>query len=248
MAAKLAIFMVCIRNALARILVHCNTVSDMSSLNADCILSVNLDKLTSGQKVYEETDYRKNSSGKSERYVKGRYPYYVANVVYTVKIINCENGAVMAQETYNLEDGHYSLYDHSSKYSSQAAARDGLLSNCVNQDAFTILILNTFKAEGKILKVEEGNAKKAKTVYVSLGSEDGIQKKQMLEVYKEMDIDGELSRKLIGELEVEEVLGKSRSLAKVKKGGEEIQQALSNNISLPVSSRNVKQSFWGGVK
>ena len=110
------------------------------------------------------------------------------------------------------------------------------------------MILNTFKAQGKVLQVEKGDAKKAKTVYISLGSEDGIAVKQILEVYKEFDLAGEVTTKLIGEVEVVELLGGTRCLAKVKKGGDVIQQTLAAGGNLPVKSRNVTQKFFGGVK
>lgn len=83
---------------------------------------------------------------------------------------------------------------------------------------------------------------------MSLGSDDGVEKKQVLEVYNELDIAGEISKKFIGEVEVVEVLGASRCLAKVKKGGDIIQQVMAAGGNLPVQTRDVKAKFWGGVK
>ena len=225
-----------------------NTVADMSTLNANSILTVHLDQLSVTREIYEDKESVKGSDGKYKTVVKGRYPYYKAAITYTVKITDCENGAVQGQETYSFSSGSYSTYDHKATYDSPEDAHKGIMNRCVDQDAFTILILNTFKAQGKILQIDEGDAKKAKTVYVSLGSDDGVEKKQVLEVYKELDIAGEISKKLIGEVEVVEVLGASRCLAKVKKGGDVIQQVMAAGGNLPVQTRDVKAKFWGGVK
>lgn len=55
-------------------------------------------------------------------------------------------------------------------------------------------------------------------------------------------------KKLIGEVEVLEIIGASRCLAKVKNGGDVILQVMSAGGSLPVQSRDVKAKYWGGVK
>jgi hypothetical protein len=225
-----------------------NTVADMGTLNANSVLTVNLDQLNVTKEIYEDVEKVKGSDGKVTKVVKGRYPYYKATITYTVKITNCENGAVQGQETYSYSAGSYSRSKNCAEYSNAEEAHKGIMNSCVKQDDISILILNTFKAEGKIIQIDESDAKKAKTVYISLGSEDGVEAKQVLEVYKEVDIAGELSRKLIGEVEVTEVLGASRCLAKVKKGGDVILQVMSAGGNLPVETRDVKARFFGGVK
>ena len=40
-----------------------------------------------------------------------------------------------------------------------------------------------------------------------MGSDDGVEVKQILEVYKEFDLAGEISKKLIGEAEIVEIFG-----------------------------------------
>lgn len=225
-----------------------NTVADMSTLNANSILTVHLDQLTATQKVYVEKESVKGSDGKVREVIKGQYPYYEATISYTIKITDCKNGSVQLQQSFSNSAGRYDTYNHKAEYDNPQAAREAVVRNCVSQDKFTILILNTFKAQGKILQVDEGDAKKAKTVYISLGSEDGVEKKQILEVYKEVDVAGEVSKKLIGEVEVLEIMGASRCLAKVKKGGDLIQQVIAAGGKLPVQTRDVKAKFFGGVK
>lgn len=224
-----------------------NTVADMGTLNANSLMTIHLDNINTSQEVYEDFEYKKVGD-KTQKVVKGRYPYYKGAIAYTVKITDCETGAVQNQQNFAHEIGGYSLFAHKADFDSHNDARAGIVGRCVNQDEFSILILNTFKAAGKILQMDEGNEKKAKTVFVSLGSEDGVAKKQVLEVYKEVDIAGEKSQKLIGEIEIDEIMGPNRSLAKVKKGGDAIAQCLSSGTNMPVKSRDVKLKFFGGVK
>ena len=225
-----------------------NAVGDMVSLNSNSILTANLDQLSVTKETYEDYDYVKGSDGKSHKKVKGRYPYLNGVLTYTVKITDCETGMVQAQKTFTISGGGISYDTFESKYKDANEARQDLIRGCVRDDEFKVLIFNTFKSEGKILQINEGTAKKAKTVYVSLGSEDGVEEKQILEIFKEFDIAGEISKKLIGEAEIIEILGPSRCLVKVKKGGKEIQQVMSAGGVLTVKTRDVKLKFWGGVK
>ena len=228
--------------------IDANEVADMVSLNSNSILTVNLDQLAVTKETYEDIEYYKDSEGKSCKRVKGRYPYLKGVFTYTVKITDCETGMVQAQRTFTISDGGVQGETFQSKYKTADEVRGALVRKCVNDDEFKVLILNTFKPEGKILQVSEGTPKKAKTVYVSLGSDDGIEVKQILEVYKEIDIAGEISKRLIGEAEIIEILGPSRCLVKIKNGGDVVQQVLSSGGVLIVQTRDVKLKFFGGVK
>lgn len=224
-----------------------NTVGDMKTLNANSILTANLDQLVVTQEIYVDKENYKGSDGKYYERIKGKYPYMHAKIAYTIKITDCATGAVQAQENYSYSIGSYDTYYKKADYSTAEEVHKAAVSNCVSDDEFKKLILNTFRAEGKILQIEEGNEKKAKKVFVNMGSEDGLVKKQVLEVFKEIDIAGEISRKLVGEIEVEEVMGASRCLAKVKKGGDVILQVLNAGGNLPVRTREVKQRGFLGL-
>lgn len=213
-----------------------NTVADMSTLNANSLLYVALDQLTTSREIHVEYEYIKQRDDKIVKREKGRYPYYTAVIVYTIKIIDCETGAVQCQKTFEYSDGKYNVWSQKADYNSSEEAKDGIVRSCVNQKDITALIFNTFKTQGKILQVA-GGSKKAKAVYVNLGAEDGIKVKQVLEVYNEIDIAGEISKKYVGEIEVIEIMGASRCLAKVKKGGDVIQQVISDGGNMPVQSR-----------
>lgn len=77
-----------------------------------------------------------------------------------------------------------------------------------------------------------------------MGEADGLTKGQSLEVYKEINIAGANSNKLIGEVKILEVMGASRCLAKVSKGGEDILQVMSAGGNLPVKTKEVKQGIF----
>lgn len=224
-----------------------NTVHDMTSLNANSLMTVNLDELTITREYYEKAESKKVGD-EYKTVITERIPYYKAVLRYTVKITDCATGAVQGQRTFDVTDGCYLYLNRRAQYDSEYDAHKGIINNAIVEKDIAVFILNTFKAQGKILQMEEGNGKKAKTVYVSLGSADGIGTKQVLEVYKEMDIAGETSRRFIGEVEVVELLGSSRCLAKVKSGGDIILQVLEAGGNLPVQTRDAKAKLWGGVK
>lgn len=217
------------------------------AVEANFVLTASLDQLRITREMYEDKKTEK-VNGKYKTFVKGIYPYLKATVSYTVKIIDCYTGAVQNQETYNISSGSFNSYSHKPDYYTHEAAHKGIMEKSVNPDDIAVLILNTFKVQGRVLQLEKGDAKKARTVYVSLGYDDGVEEKQILEVYKDIDIAGEISHKLIGEIEITEIMGPSRCLAKVRKGGEEILQALSNNENMPVLTRDVSARLFGGVR
>ena len=76
--------------------------------------------------------------------------------------------------------------------------------------------------------VEAGNAKKDKQqeVYVDLGSQYGIGKGYHFEVFELGEVAGHETRKKIGKLKIEEVMGRDISRCKVEKGHKEIKAAL----------------------
>lgn len=225
-----------------------NSVADMVTLNSNSLLSVSLDQMEITREIEEEYKYEKMSDGKEKKVLVGKHPYLRARLTYTLKITDCQTGMVQARRTFEKTSGSWSSYYRKPDYETPEEAHQDIMRNCVSNDEIKLIILNTFKAKGMILQVDEGNAKKAKTVYIDMGSADGIQKGQILLVYKEFDIAGETTQKLIGEVEIREILGDTRCLAKVKKGGDVIQQVLSTGGRLPVETRDVKARFFGGVK
>ena len=230
-----------------RVIVVDYNATNENAIDADCMLSASLDRLTIKEEFYEEKESRK-VDGKYKTFIKGRYPYIKATINYSIKIIDCSSGSIINQNSYTISTGYLNTASHKPDYLSFSAARKGIMEKCVNPDDIAVLILNTFKVQGMILQMDKGDARKAKTVYISLGSDDGIEPRQILEVFKEFEIAGEISQKLIGEVEITEILGSSRSLAKVRKGGDEILNCLSSNLRMPVITRDVATQLFGGVR
>lgn len=196
-------------------------VEDMTALMSNAILKGTVDNLTVTRKQ------RKNYDGKI-------VTYYEAVVSYSLSIINASNGTLVESKTFKSSaDGD----------TEQLAATACLE---VKQKPLERFINNAYKADGKILQTED-DGKKAKKVYVSLGSNDGVKKGQKLEVYKEIDIAGEISRKLIGEITIEEVMSASRCLCKVNKGGDVILVEFNKDTKMPVTTKEEKAGFFSSM-
>lgn len=191
-------------------------VSDMTALMSNCILKGSLDNLSVTKNVDKKTGDVSFS----------------AKVTYTLTIVSAENGTVLAQKNFNGTG--YGATD--------AGAAEEALN--VKVTPITQFILNAFSVGGKVIAIDQADKKKAKTVYIDLGSSDGIKKGQKMEVFKEVEIAGEKSNKLIGEISVQEVMSASRSLCKVGKGGEDILQALEAGMTLPIKTKEAKSNFF----
>ena len=85
------------------------------------------------------------------------------------------------------------------------------------------------------------NGKEVETLYVGLGSEDGLVKGLKLDVKLEQKIGKRTAQKTIGEIEVVEVSGDDIALCKVKKGGVEIKNALDQQQTVLVTSKSKKK-------
>lgn len=212
-----------------------NTVADMTTINADSRLSIELKSMQITPKVQKDTKSVIDSDGKPKQVVAREYTYYDAELIYNVTITDCESGKEQGREVFFVEDGGVSFKD-GPEYTSEEDAHNGIIRVTYPDLLINRLILNTFKAHGKILQADEGDAKKAKTVFIDLGSSDGVNESHFFDVYKETNN----TRELIGEIEVIEILSASRCLAKVKKGGDAIQYVLSTGGNPLVISKDVK--------
>lgn len=197
-------------------------VDDMSQLMSNGLLKGSLDNITVTKKTGKSYDGKTTTS-------------YTAVLKYTLTLVDAANGTVIAQK--NLE-------------SSCSGDTDGLAIQCaldVKISPVKRFIENAYAVGGKIIAADEKDAKKVKTVYIDLGSNDGLNKGQKMEVFKEIDIAGEKSKKLIGEIQIQEVMGASRSLCKVTKGGDVILTELEAGASLPIETKEQKSNFFKGM-
>lgn len=166
--------------------------------------------------------------------------YYDGNIAFTIHLVNPTDGTNIASETFT----HNSLTADTGSTPVEAVNR-----TCerIVKDMRTF-VDNHLKLGGAIVAIDESKKDKAVTVYIDLGSDDGIQKGQKFEVFQEVDIAGEKSTKKIGELTAEEVVSGGRTLCKVNKGGEEIMQCSQKSVKMPVKTRATKDPLGSFLK
>ena len=108
-----------------------------------------------------------------------------------------------------------------------------------------------FKLSGTIVEMKEANKKgdQAKSVYISLGSDSGMAKGQLLEVFEVKMIAGKEAEINVGNLKVDEVVAGDLSDCSVTKGGKEIMTAFKAGSELRIKTRKDSgfTSFLNGV-
>lgn len=167
--------------------------------------------------------------------VKGKVTYK-GNLTWTIKVIDASNGVIKYTKTYTYQGGGLFSTTGSGKTFEEA-----MLATCDKAKyAMADVVNKAFPVEGLLIKIETVKKNKAETVYIDLGTAHGIASSQGFEVYMEVDIAGELSRKKIGDLIAKDVLSANRTLCKVKKGGDLIVDAESKGQKLIVITRAAK--------
>ncbi len=162
---------------------------------------------------------------------------FSASVTFTLKVVNAFDGQVMTTETFTFPKqgfmGVGALGDSLTKAVMETAdaAVAGLKKNITG--GLKKFIDKAFPMTGAVEAVDEVKGKEAKTVYISIGSRDGVAKGNKFEVRAEKKIGPKTVFKTIGEVEVAEV-DDEMSLCKVKKGGVDINDALSAGIPVIV--------------
>lgn len=163
-------------------------------------------------------------------YSDGRI-YYEGSISYTLKVVDPSNGSLKTTKSFSHGG---TLTETFTGDTPQEAILKTFKEIKLDMDN---LINESFKLEGTIVQIESVKNDKAVTVYIDLGSKQGIQKGQQFLVFAEVDAAGVLSRKEIGRLDVKEVMGETRSLCKVGKGDKEIFEAEKNGKKLFVERK-----------
>ena len=167
--------------------------------------------------------------------------YYKGSIQWTIKVIDAETGTLKTTQTF----------DHSGFTGSRGDTRDEAIVKTCDYAKYSMddFVNETFPMEGLILKVETVKKNKAQTVYIDLGSAQGVTDGQRFDVFLETDIAGEIGRTEIGALSAKEVISAQRTLCKVTKGGKEIQAAVMNEQKLIVISKKgtIIDSFTKGL-
>lgn len=161
---------------------------------------------------------------------------YVGNLTWTIKVLDPSNGTIKYTKAFTYGGGGILITSGIGNTEEEA-----ILKTCDKvKAAMDNVVDEAFPIEGLLLKIESVKKNKAESVYIDLGSLRGISVNQRFEVYMEVDIAGELSRKEIGELNAKEVLSGNRTLCKVTKGGDEIYDAMNKGQKVVVVSRASK--------
>lgn len=174
--------------------------------------------------------------------------HYETTSDFTLKLQDTETGEIFG--TQNFNESSYS--GDTAEESITSALKDAI-------DDMRKFIDNNFKMEAIIKALDQVHPKKgAKTVYITVGSDAGVQVggglldtalnagasgASIFDVFQEVKIVDQIATKQIGTLKAKEVMGANLTLCTVTKGGVEIQKAFEQNIKLIVVSRAPKTIF-----
>lgn len=165
---------------------------------------------------------------------------YDATASYTLKVVNASDGAMVMTETYslpaNFAKGLLNVVTKAVAESEDAAVGNILGDATGSMKKFAA---KAFPVVGSVEDVDQlsKNGKEVKTLYVGLGSEDGLVKGTKLDVKLEQKIGKRTALKTIGVCQVEEIAGDDISLCEVKKGGTEIKNAIDAGQTLKVETQ-----------
>ena len=209
--------------------VDINNLSNLSKVNEEKLGQLresNLDVLVKGH--YNSLDCKpKTKDGKTQ---------YETTSDFTLTLVDTENGAVIGTENFKN-----TWYSGSTAKESITKALEEAIGDMKK------FVDNNFKMEAVIKALDQVDAKKgAKTVYVTVGAEAGIQVGQMFDVYQQIEIAGEKGTKLIGTAKAKEVVSGGLTLCTISKGGNEIKTAFEDKVKLIVVSRAKKDMFGLG--
>lgn len=202
----------------------------LNSLGRFTVLDWNNDGATANVQIdgavnsvsYTYTEH-KNDDG-------SKYKTYECQFNLTLTAVNLATGETISSTSINGTintgfggfGGIANVFKGETAYNQQTALKNtlGVASKKIKE-----WIEETFKAQGKVLELDEVKKDEAKTLFVSLGSDDGMVKGQKFTVKLKTTVAGRERLKEIGEAQIEAVEGGDISFCKVKKGGKEIYKA-----------------------
>lgn len=169
---------------------------------------------------------------------------YESTVKFTIKIVNASTGTLSATESFD------NLGIDDTAETSVARCLD------ISKASINKFVQKYFKVEGTIVQVKDVKEKKGKkmaeTVYINLGSANGLKNGQSFTVYEIVNIAGTMGEQEIGSIKVSQIMSENLSLCEVgKKGGDRIfeimqESAVSDN-GPKIVIRTKEVGFWGGL-
>lgn len=174
-----------------------------------------------------------NSADRKSRTTNSKTTYE-CEISYTLIVIETETGITKASETLK------------ESYSSGSTADEALLKAIAKaRKQMAKFVDNNFKIDAIIKGLDEVDGKKGvKTCYINVGSNTGITKGQICEVFCEKELMGEKIDEKIGELKVEEVLSGTLSKCSVKSGGVEMKRRFDEQRVMTVRTRAKKDNIF----
>lgn len=159
---------------------------------------------------------------------------YVAEINYTLTLTDTETGATKSTDTYK---DSWHVGDTSDEAILKAIEKA--------KNRMAKFVDDKFKLEATIKALDQIDEKKGavKTCYITIGSEAGIAKGQIFEVFANVEVAGEQVQKKIAEVRAKEVMSPTLTLCDVKSGGAEIKKNFDKQITLTVISRATKDPF-----
>ncbi len=172
------------------------------------------------------------TTGTSKSVIDGK-SYITAEVSYTLSLIDIETHLTISSDTEKCT------------YNTGSSDSDALTKAIdAASDNMKKYVDRHFKISATIKALDQVDPKKgAKTVYITIGSDAGITKGDILEVSAEVNIAGEKARKKIGEVKVNEIMSGTLSLCSVKNGGLEIKKAFEEGTQMTVMTRPKRNIF-----
>lgn len=204
------------------------SVSGLSSNTAEALVQL---KETGAEYLLEA---QLESINVETEYLNGK-TYYKAKTQFAYQLYCIADGST----AYSNRDFHYgnSTQDRNAAISESFGLVDNDIKAMVN---------NVFRVTAEIKAINETHPRKGiVSVYLGAGSNDGVAKGNIFEIFKIMEVAGEKITEKIGEMKVEEVKTGSLSMCKVTKGGKELQDCLDNEIPVQVTSRPPKDILGG---
>lgn len=204
------------------------TLSDMPKDKNDRLVFLN----EAGIQYYIEGTLNSVITQKKTSESGGTRTYsYQAEINYTLAVIDTETGVTKSSETYKdsytIGNTENEAILKAIEYASKRMKR---------------FVDENFKVEAVIKALDEVDKKGVKSCYISIGSNAGITKGQIFEVFSTVEVAGEKIKKKVGELKADEVLSGTLTKCSVKNGGDEIKTCFEEKKVLSVVSRAKKLS------
>lgn len=189
------------------------------------------------QYYIEGTFNSADRQSKTSNTSSGSTTTYQCTVSYTLTVIDTETGVTKSSETLKESYTIGNTADEALLKASERARKQ-----------MKRFVDNNFKVEAIIKALDEVDPKKGvKTCYINIGSNAGIAKDQIFEVFCSKEIVGEMIESKVGELKVEEVLSGTLSKCKVKDGGADIKKNFDEQRTMTVRSRAKKPPVWDRI-